>query len=133
MARTAESPQNIWQARFQQLNPPPFDTVKQGLLYYDLTQPGTWWQNPVKPDSLRLTKFGFETVKTLDGFKFHKFQMKHDIRPKAFVQLERHFKDPYYVQNRSTIHILNEKDALMLMLNASNLHQYLDDLSSQNG
>lgn len=130
MARTAESLQSIWQARFQQLNPPPFTARNTAIVYHDLTHPATWWHNPVNADSLRLTRYGFDAVGKMDGYKFHKFQIEYDIRPKAFVQLERHFKEPYYVQNRRTIHILNERDALMLMLNANNLHKYLDDLSS---
>lgn len=119
MARSPDSPQAIWQEKLQALGP-----VKERYL---ANPANFWWHNPTNHNSLRLTSVGYLAVK--NTVKFYKFQLLHDIRPKAFVQLERYFKEPYFVQNRKTIHIMSERDAMMLSLHANNLQQYLDNLS----
>ena len=89
--------------------------------------PSSWWYNPTNHNSLRLTQRAYLEIR--NGIKFHKFELSHDIRPKCFVQLERYFKEPYYVQNRKTVHIVSDRDAMMLALHANNLQQYLDNQS----
>ena len=118
MARTADSPQAVWQTKFYELSP--FSV-----------SPSSWWYNPANHNSLRLTQNAFLEVRK--HTKFYKFELLHDIRPKCFVQLERFFNEPYYVQNRKTIHIVSSRDAMMLTLHANNLQQYLDDLKLNNG
>jgi hypothetical protein len=103
-----------WQAKFYELTP------------YSVS-PSSWWYNPTNHNSLRLTQKAYLEVRK--HVKFHKFELIHDIKPKTFVQLERWFKEPYYVQNRKTIHIVSERDAMMLALHANNLQQYLDNQS----
>ena len=112
MSRKAESPQAVWQAQFYELYPLS-------------TSPSMWWYNPTNHNSLRLTQPAY--LKIRDQIKFYKFKLIHDIRPKTFIQLERWFKEPYYVQNHKTIHIVSERDAMMLSLHANNLQQYLDN------
>ena len=114
MSRSADSPQSVWQHEFSKYYP-------------DSGIPGWWWYNPTNYNSLRLTQVAYLNIR--DNVKFYKFQLSHDIRPKCFVQLERYFKEPYYVQNRKTIHIMSERDAMMLSLHANNLQQYLDNQS----
>lgn len=114
MSRRDGTQQGEWQAKFYELSPLS-------------VSPSSWWFNPTNHDSLRLTQQAYLTIRKF--VKFHKFELSHDIRPKCFVQLERYFKEPYYVQNRKTIHIVSERDAMMLALHANNLQQYLNDLS----
>ena len=114
MARTAEALQTIWQDKFYQLTA------------YAVT-PSMWWYNPTNHNSLRLTQKAYLEVRK--QINFYKFELSHDIRPKCLVQLERWFKEPYYVQNRKTIHIVSERDSMMLALHANNLQQYLDNQS----
>ena len=101
------------------------------IKFYNLAplsvSPSSWWHNPTNHNSLRMTQKAYLTIRC--RVKFHKFELSHDIRPKCFVQLERWFKEPYYVQNRKTIHIVSERDAMMLALHANNLQQYLDNQS----
>jgi hypothetical protein len=89
--------------------------------------PSSWWHNPTNHNSLRLTQNAYMQVRK--QIKFHKFNLSHAIRPKCLVQLERYFKEPYYVQNLKTIHIVSERDAIMLALHANDLQKYLDNQS----
>ena len=119
MSRSADSPQAVWQEKLQQQGP-----IKPQYL---ANPANFWWHNPTNHNSLRLTSNAYLAIK--NTVKFYKFQLSHDIRPKCFVQLERYFKEPYYVQNRKTIHIMSDRDAMMLSLHANNLQQYLDNQS----
>jgi hypothetical protein len=110
----AESPQSIWQDKFYQLTP-------------YAVNPSMWWYNPTNHNSLRLTQNAYLEIR--DHVKFYKFKLLHEIRPKTFVQLERHFAEPYYVQNHKTLHIVSDRDAMMIGLHANNLQQYLDNQS----
>lgn len=111
MSRTADSPQSVWQQEFQKYNP--------------RTAPSWWWYNPTNHQSLRLTQPAYLSIKQFA--KFYKFQLPQEILPKTFVQLERYFSEPYYIQNRKTIHLHSERDSMMLALHANNLQQYLDN------
>ena len=63
MARTAESLQNVWQAKFQEHTLNPFTSdPKLGLRYQRYDNPASWWHNPVNPDSLRLTRPAFNML-----------------------------------------------------------------------
>lgn len=121
MVRSADSPQAIWQTKLQELGP-----IKP---HYLVNPANFWWHNPTNHSSLRLAKDAYLAIKA--SVKFYKFQVIHEIRPRTFLQLERWFKEPYYVQNRNTIHILSERDAMMLTLHANNLQQYLDNQESE--
>ena len=104
-----------WQAKF-------YETTAWGT-----SSPSMWWYNPTNHNSLRLTQKAYLEVRK--HVKFFKFELVHDIKPRTFIQLERWFKEPYYVQNRKTIHISSERDSMMLALHANNLQQYLDNQS----
>jgi hypothetical protein len=110
----ADSPQSSWQDKFYQITP---YAVNASM----------WWQNPTNHNSLRLTQNAYLTMRK--HVKFYKFKLLQEIRPKTFVQLERYFDEPYYVQNRSTIHIVSDRDAMMLGLMGSDLQTYLDNQS----
>jgi hypothetical protein len=110
----ADSPQSSWQDKFYQITP---YAVNASM----------WWQNPTNHNSLRLTQNAYLTMRK--HVKFYKFKLLQEIRPKTFVQLERYFAEPYYVQNRSTIHIVSDRDAMMLGLMGSDLQTYLDNQS----
>lgn len=90
----------------------------------------SWWYNPTNHNSLRLTKPSFNQLKS--KIKFHKFILPEPMRItlKMLIQLERQFKEPYYLHNDNTIHVISEQDAMMLILHANNLQTYLDILSS---
>jgi hypothetical protein len=114
MSNRTGSLQAEWQAKLHETSP------------FSIS-PSSWWYNPTNHSSLRLTQNAYMQVRK--QIKFYKFELSHDIRPRCLVQLERWFKEPYYVQNRKTIHIVSERDAMMLSLHANNLQQYLDNQS----
>lgn len=91
-----------------------------------------WWQNPINPISLRLTRVGFKFFSSKARFHFHEIQLHNNqtVTPKIMLQLERLFDEPYYLLNRY-IYVLGEKDAIMLNLHAGDLASYLDNLESQ--
>lgn len=118
MIRNAESQQVIQQDFFVTKHP----DLSNNLTIW-------WWHNPTNPNSLRLTKLAFEVLTKVKQHKFYKFKLIHDIKPKTFVQLERYFTEPYYIQNHTTIFIMGEREAMMVGLHANNLQQYLDNHS----
>ena len=52
------------------------------------------------------------------------------IKSKNLIQLERQFKEPYFVKSSKCITVFGEQDAIMLQLHAGDLNRYLDDLSN---
>ncbi len=90
---------------------------------------------------MRLTKLGYGFVTKFTNLKFAEVNLSHDINSKHLLQLERLIEEPYHLkyynknnfavpQKRGTIYLLGEQDALMLLLHAGNLAQYLDNLQS---
>jgi hypothetical protein len=90
-----------------------------------------WWQNPINPVSLRLTRRGFEFFNRAK-LHFHEIPLptNQTVTPKIMLQLERLFDEPYYLRF-CYIYVLSEKDAIMLNLHAGDLACYLDNLESQ--
>jgi len=129
--RTAESLQNIWQAKFQKhtLNPFTSDS-KLGISYQRLDNPASWWQNPINPDSLRLTRAAFYMLNQNPKIKNWHFHLPTRLVNRSFIQLEKHFTSPYHIATHTSIYVFSEQDAIMLALHGSNLQQYLDNLAS---
>ena len=128
MARTKESPQVVWQEKFQQeyeLNP--FQSQgREQLRYNRLDDAKTWWFNPLNPDSLRLSRIAYNMLKKAKVPTF-KFKLTEKYKSKTFVQLERWMSSPYYLLNAQTIVLYSDSDAMMMALHGNNLQQYLDN------
>lgn len=129
MPSTADSPQAVWQKKFQkeyQLNP--FTSSRDNLSYTRLDNPATWWHNPINKNSLRLTKTSYYMLIKASAVSY-RFKLTEKIKPKTFVQLERYFTVPYYLLNAQTIVLFSEgsKETMMLALHGNNLQQYLDN------
>ena len=130
MARTAESLQVSWQAKFQEYQLIPFlSDSKFGMHYQRLDNPASWWHNPINPNSLRLTRPAFTILSKQTEIKNWKFNLPEPLMSKSFIQLEKQFKSPYFIQGQKTIYVYDEREAMMLALHGSNLQQYLDNLS----
>ena len=91
-----------------------------------------WWRNPTNHRSMRLTKIGFNFFVTQLELPVHRITLTAQILPKQMIQLERQFKNPYYIEKLDTLAVFSEEDAIMLQLHAGNLAQYLDNLESNN-
>jgi hypothetical protein len=127
--RTAESLQNVWQARFQEHTLNPFTSdPKLGIRYQRYDNPASWWHNPVNPNSLRLTRPAFNMLNKNKEIKNWQFKLPAPLVTRAFIQLEKHFTSPYYIATHSSIYVFSEQDSIMLALHGSNLQQYLDNL-----
>lgn len=127
MARTADSPQSVWQKKFNEYDLNPFISDPEGgLTYNKLFNPATWWHNPINANSLRLTKTGHSLLSKTDMPTF-RFKLTEKYRPKTFVQLERYFTSPYYIINAQSIIVYGETEAMMIALHANDLQQYLDN------
>lgn len=126
--RTADSLQNVWQARFQEYQLNPFTTdAKLGLRYQRFDNPASWWHNPINPDSLRLTRPAFNMLYKNKDIKNWKFNCKEAIVPRTMLLLEKYFKSPYYIQNLKVIYVFDDREAMMIALHDNNLRQYLDN------
>ena len=85
-----------------------------------------WWYNPINKDSLRLTTPAFRTISK--HLKFYNIKpVSGLLYPKTLLQMERYFKEPYFITNQS-VYLHSEQDAIMLALHANDLQQYLDNL-----
>jgi hypothetical protein len=133
MVRSPDSPQTVWQAKFQEYPLVPFDThkFKRSLRYYDLTSIQFWWHNPVNPNSLRLTAGAWTILKTCKVIPHWKFKLPKGLLPRTYLQLEKHFSSPYYIPSVDHIIVFNDRDSMMLALHGSDLQQYLDNHDSQ--
>ena len=134
--RTPDSPQNVWQNKFlTDYDLTPFTSDQEGLKYHRLRDPKTWWHNPdwwhnpLNPNSLRLTKTGF-TILEKANVKNHKFVLTKKLVSKSYIQLEKYFTSPYYIQNANMVFVFGETETMMLMLHGNNLQQYLDNHSN---
>ena len=128
--RTAESLQNVWQTQFQKHTLNPFTSdPKLGIRYQRFDNPASWWHNPLNPDSLRLTRPAFNMLSKNKDIKSWHFKLSTPLISRAFIQLEKHFKSPYFIHSHSSIYVFGEQDMIMLSLHGSNLQQYLDNLS----
>jgi hypothetical protein len=131
MARTADSLQVIWQARFQEYQLNPFtNDPKLGLRYQRYDNPASWWHNPVNSNSLRLTRPAFTMISKNKEVKNWLFKLPNPLVTRAYIQLEKYFTSPYYIPTHSSIYVFGEQDSIMLALHGSNLQQYLDNLDS---
>lgn len=90
-----------------------------------------WWRNPTNHNSLRLTHIGLKFFTHQLKLPSHEIKLSEPIKSKNLIQLERLFKEPYFIKAESLI-VLGEEDAIMLQLHAGNLGQYLDNLSLSN-
>lgn len=88
-----------------------------------------WWRNPTNKKSLRLTHQGLVAFHKF-GVKSYEIEILAPISSKHLLQLERLFKEPYYIRGAGKLVVLGEEDAVMLQLHAGNLAQYLDNLQS---
>jgi len=128
MVRDANSPQTVWQLKFQEYPLNPFTNEKAALRYQRMDIPEFWWYNPVNPDSLRLTRPAFNVLEKARVQKWQ-FKVSRAFLPKTYLQLEKYFTAPYYIHGQQTIYVYGETEAIMLGLHGSNLQQYLDNLS----
>ena len=126
MSRTADCPQNIWQAKFREYPIVPFTSDKLSLRYQRIDDPAFWWHNPLNPNSLRLTRPAFNMLEKAQVPNW-KFKLDRVFIARTYVQLEKHFSAPYFVFGQQTIHVYGETEAMMLGLHGSNLQQYLDN------
>ena len=87
----------------------------------------TWWQNVrenYESRSLRLTKLGFEYVKSLDIKTYViKFPQKIIFTPQTYLWLDEFVDCPYFV-DKAKIIVTMEKMALQLMLFAGDVTKY---------
>ena len=60
--------------------------------------------------------------------KSWQFKLPEPLVTRAYIQLEKHFKSPYYIPSHKSIVVFDERDSIMLALHGSNLQQYLDNL-----
>jgi hypothetical protein len=129
MTRTSDSPQSVWQTKFQTYELNPFVSDKAGMRYQRYDNPASWWHNPVNPNSLRLTKPAF-TMLEKAAVPNWKFKLPVAVLPKTMLQLERYFTAPYYIMGYQTIFVYGETEMIMLSLHGNDLQQYLDNHSN---
>lgn len=129
MSTQPDSPQAVWQKKFQEYSIVPFDVhkFKRALQYFDLNSNQFWWKNPLNPNSLRLTAGAWTVLKNCKEIPRWTFKLPKNLLPKTYLQLERHFTSPYYIQNINAITVFSETDSMMLALHGNDLQQYLDN------
>ena len=86
------------------------------------------WHNPLNPNSLRLSKVGWEWLRTCTTVPVYKFALEQPMTNRMLLQLDHLFQSPYYITSRTYIHVVGEADSIMLQLHGSNLAAYLGSL-----
>lgn len=126
MLHSADCPQVKWQTKFQEYQLNPFTSDKLSLRYQRIDTPAFWWYNPLNPNSLRLTRPAFIMLEKAKVTCW-RFKLDRIYLPKTYLQLEKYFTAPYFIQGQQTIYVYGETEMLMLSLHANNLQQYLDN------
>lgn len=124
------STQSFWQSEFQKNELTPFSvSKKKAVRYHDFTNVAFWWWNPLNKNSLRLAPNAF---KVLTDSKVPHWEVDLDkpIRPKTYLQLEKHFTAPYYIVDSTCISVFGETDLMWLSLHGNDLQLYLDNQDS---
>lgn len=117
--------------RFTQLQLTKIFCQQAGLDYTLFNDMQTrWWVNPTDPDSLRLTLYGLQFIKTNLKLDSYEFELPEELTNQNLLRLERHFLGPYYLLKRKKIIVLEEQEAMMLTLHGNNLNAYLESLAS---
>ena len=90
-----------------------------------------WW-NHTNPNHLRLSTKGIKFIKKETKIPLYSIEVAHPLLSTHLVKLARINLGPYYLTVRekdSSITVINQEVATMLMLHAGNLGQYLDNLT----
>jgi len=98
----------------------PLKSIARGLI----------WRNPINPNSLRLNKLAYDVLSQSGEIKFYSLILATDSTAtgKTYIQLEKHFTTPYYLEGLRTIHIMDGREVMMLTLLDNDLDRYLSDL-----
>lgn len=89
-----------------------------------------WWVNPTNNDSLRLSLYGLQFIKSNLKLHSYEFELSEELTNHNLLQLERVFPGMFYLLKRKKIIVFDEQEAMMLTLHGNNLNGYLDSLST---
>ena len=87
-----------------------------------------WWWNHTDPNSLRLSKSGWQFIKKFTRIPMYECSLSEPLRNRTLIQLSRLFTCPYYIEKSDKLILLGEQETVLLKLHADNLQQYLDNL-----
>lgn len=87
-----------------------------------------WWWNHTDPNSLRLSKSGWQFIKKFTRIPMYECSLSEPLRNRTLIQLSRLFTCPYYIEKPDKLILLGEQETVLLKLHADNLQQYLDNL-----
>ena len=87
------------------------------------------WHNPLNPDSLRLSKIGYEWLITCTKIVTYKFTLDQPMTNGMLLELDHLFQSPYCIDGRRHIYVIGEADAIVLQLNGGDLASYLSGLA----
>ena len=93
-------------------------------------RPNQVWQNPLNPDSLRLTSQAYSVLTKYENKTNYPFKFEVAMTNLMLLQLDRLMTEPYYIGSRKQIQLFGEADAIMLQLHGNNLAQYLENLAN---
>lgn len=102
---------------------------KAGLEPAFLPPTNIWWYNSLNPQSFRLTRQFYEFIRKRTDIETHVCEVTADLVPKTLLQLEKHFKYPYYIKSKNEIVLLSQDHVVWLTLYGNDLQKYLDAMS----
>ena len=85
------------------------------------------WFNPLNPNSLRLTKYGFAAISKKE-YPYHTIKLDKIIKPGHYLLLERTMSAPYFIKKIDQIYVFDEQVAVMLMLHSGDLETCLTNM-----
>ena len=94
------------------------------------SRPSQIWQNPLNPDSLRLTSTAYSVLTKYENKRNYPFKLEVAMTNRMLLQLDKLMTAPYYIGSRKQIQLFGEADVIMLELHGGNLAQYLENLAN---
>ena len=85
------------------------------------------WFNPLNSSSLRLSKEGYYYFANRANFVFYNHNLKNKLSPLNLVQMERHMKCPYYINNLTKVSLIEQSISMVLSLYDNDLQRFLID------
>jgi hypothetical protein len=91
------------------------------------------WKNPFDPNSMQLTKHGYQIFKDKLTLEAKRFKIKPEhAKTKTYAIISKKMAGPFYFSPAFTLYVFDSRDSFMLSLMSGDLNQYLEQNSFRN-
>jgi hypothetical protein len=88
------------------------------------------WKNPFDPNSMQLTKHGYQIFRDKLTLEAKRFKIKPEhAKTKTYAIISKKMAGPFYFSPAYTLYAFDSRDSFMLSLMSGDLSQYLEQNS----